>query len=160
MNAADRAAMDAGIDGPTLMENAGAGAAREILERFGARATVILAGPGNNGGDGFVIARHLARAGAEVRLALLGERAALKGDAALMARRWRRKVEALSPAVVEGADLVVDALFGAGLSRDLAGVGRRWRRRPGGARKSSPSTCRAASTATAAWCAVMPRRRR
>ncbi len=124
MNAADRAAMDAGIDGPTLMENAGAGAAREILERFGARATVILAGPGNNGGDGFVIARHLARAGAEVRLALLGERAALKGDAALMARRWRRKVEALSPAVVEGADLVVDALFGAGLSRDLAGVGR------------------------------------
>ena len=124
MYAADRLAMAAGIDGPTLMENAGAAAAREILARFGARPTLVLAGPGNNGGDGFVIARHLAEAGAEVRLALLGEKDRLRGDAAAMARKWRRKPVPLSPETVAGAELVVDALFGAGLARDLAGSAR------------------------------------
>ncbi len=124
MYAADRLAMAAGIDGVRLMEAAGAGAAAEILARFGPRPTLVLAGPGNNGGDGFVVARHLARAGAEVRLALLGERARLRGDAAVMAAKWRRKPVPLAPESLAGAELVVDAIFGAGLARDLAGPAR------------------------------------
>ena len=107
MYRADRAAMARGIDGLTLMENAGAGVAREILERFGARNITILCGPGNNGGDGFVAARHLRRGGAKVRLALLGPKERLKGDAAVMAKRWRGKILALDPEALEGAELVV-----------------------------------------------------
>ena len=70
MYAADRAAMAAGISGEVLMEAAGEGVAKAILQRFGAQPTAILCGPGNNGGDGFVIARHLRKAGGKVRLAL------------------------------------------------------------------------------------------
>lgn len=119
---ADAAAMAAGIDGMTLMENAGAGCARAYLERYGKAAAVILCGPGNNGGDGFVIARHLRRAGVKVRLALLGERKKLRGDAGRMAAKWRGKVHALTPEVLDGAGAVVDALFGAGLSKPVAGA--------------------------------------
>ena len=124
MYAADRAAIARGVSGLTLMENAGRGAAEEILERFGPRRAAVLCGPGNNGGDGFVIARHLAAAGAPVRLALLGPRGALRGDAAAMARLWSGPVEALTPRALDGASLVVDALFGAGLARDLSGPAR------------------------------------
>ena len=124
MYAADRAAMARGVSGSALMENAGRRAAEEILERFGSRQAAVLCGPGNNGGDGFVIARHLAAAGTPVRLALLGARESLEGDAAAMAKRWSGSVEDLSAAALEGADLVVDAVFGAGLRRDLGGVAR------------------------------------
>jgi len=122
MYRADRLAMSAGTSGEVLMENAGAGVAREILTRFGARPTAVLCGPGNNGGDGFVIARHLRAAGAAVRLALLGEPDRLSGDAATMATRWDGGVEALTPDVLDGAEIVVDALFGAGLTRAVDGV--------------------------------------
>jgi hydroxyethylthiazole kinase-like uncharacterized protein yjeF len=122
MYRADRAAMAAGVDGPTLMENAGAGAAREILARFGTRPTAVLCGPGNNGGDGFVIARHLKNAGVRVTLALLGDRKALHGDAAVMARKWRGRVHAMQVGVLDGAELVVDAVFGAGLARPVDGA--------------------------------------
>src|SRR5690606_20834336 len=81
MGRADRLAMERGVSGERLMEAAGAGVAAELLERFGVRPTVVLCGPGNNGGDGFVAARHLRQAGVRVRLALLGAREALKGDA-------------------------------------------------------------------------------
>jgi NAD(P)H-hydrate epimerase len=119
---ADRAALAAGVDGMTLMENAGAGCARAYLERYGKAEAVILCGPGNNGGDGFVIARHLRRAGVKLRLALLGERKKLRGDAGRMAAKWRGKVHAPRPEVLDGAEVVVDALFGAGLSRPVAGA--------------------------------------
>lgn len=124
MYRADAAAIASGISGLELMENAGAAVAREILARFHTPKTAILCGPGNNGGDGFVIARHLQAAGCEVSVALLGEPGALKGDAAEMARRWQGSVESLAPDSGTGAELVVDALFGAGLQRDLQGVSR------------------------------------
>ncbi len=118
---ADRAAMAAGISGEVLMEAAGREIARAILERFGPRPTTVLCGPGNNGGDGFVIARLLKKAGAKVSLALLGERAKLRGDAAVMAKRWRGRVAPMENEVLDGAALVVDAIFGAGLARPVTG---------------------------------------
>ena len=80
-----------------------------------------MCGPGNNGGDGFVAARHLAAFGWDVRVALLGERERLKGDAAEMASGGTVAVAPLDPAVLAGATVVVDALFGAGLTRPLEG---------------------------------------
>lgn len=122
MYRADALAMAGGIKGEWLMEAAGHAVARELRRRYPPCRVAILCGPGNNGGDGFVAARLLLRAGYVVRLALLGEAVNLKGDAALMAQRWRGGVEALSPAVLDGAAAVVDALFGAGLARPLTGM--------------------------------------
>jgi NAD(P)H-hydrate epimerase len=81
----------------------------------------VLCGPGNNGGDGFVAARHLSETGWPVRIALLGPRDHLVGAARHHAELWRGTVEPLTPGVLEGAQLVVDAIFGAGLSRALDG---------------------------------------
>ena len=119
---ADRLAAAAGVPGGVLMETAGAAVAAETARRWAARPALILCGPGNNGGDGFVVARLLADAGWPVRVALVGGRDSLRGDAAAMASRWQAGVEPLSPAALDGAELVVDALFGAGLARPLAGV--------------------------------------
>ncbi len=124
MSRADAAAIAAGTPGSVLMEAAGAAIVRAIERRHAPCSTLIACGPGNNGGDGFVVARLLAARGWAVRVALLGERAALKGDAALAAARYESAVEPLSPAALDGAALLVDALFGAGLSRDLAGAAR------------------------------------
>jgi len=122
MYRADAAARALGIAGEQLMANAGAAVAREISARWLPRPVAVLCGPGNNGGDGFVVARLLGEAGWPVRLALLGRRAALKGDAARHADRWAGAVEPLAPAVLDDAALVVDALFGAGLARPLEGA--------------------------------------
>lgn len=119
MYRADAIAIGQGIPGETLMERAGAAIAREIRNRWSVRPVVVLCGPGNNGGDGFVVARLLACAGWDVNLALLGDRNALKGDAALNADRWDGAVQPVSPGILDGAGLVVDALFGAGLARPL-----------------------------------------
>lgn len=122
MYAADAAAIAGGVSGDALMEAAGRTAADEIRARWASRPVAVLCGPGNNGGDGFVIARHLADAGWPVSVYLLGEREALAGDAALHARRWSGSVQPLSPDALDGAELVVDAVFGAGLARPLDGV--------------------------------------
>lgn len=122
MYAADQYAIDQGVSGERLMENAGREAAELISERFERQPVAILCGPGNNGGDGFVIARYLANDGWPVRLSLLGDPARLKGDALAMFRRWQGKTESLTRASVDGCDLVVDALFGAGLARPLEGA--------------------------------------
>ena len=124
MYRADRAAMAAGVPSLDLMEAAGAAAAGEIQRRWSARPVTVLCGPGNNGGDGFVVARHLASAGWPVRLALLGEVTALRGDAAVNAQRWTAPVEPADERCLDGARLVVDALFGAGLGRPLDGAAR------------------------------------
>jgi hydroxyethylthiazole kinase-like uncharacterized protein yjeF len=121
MKEADRLAIAAGTPAVELMENAGSAVAHEIEQRWSARPIIVLCGPGNNGGDGFVTARKLAEAGWPIRIALLGSRDRLTGEADYHAQRWRGAVEPLTPGVLEGAELVVDAIFGAGLSRALAG---------------------------------------
>ncbi len=122
MARADALAIAGGTPGVALMEAAGVAIARAIQRRFTRQKVAVLCGPGNNGGDGFVVARLLAQSGWDVRLALLGSRAALKGDAALHAERWTGAVAELSPTILDGATLIVDALFGAGLTRKLDGA--------------------------------------
>jgi NAD(P)H-hydrate epimerase len=106
------------------MEAAGRAVADEVLrlERRRGASACILCGPGNNGGDGFVAARVLADHGLRVRVGLLGARDSLRGDAAAMAALWSGPVEVLSADLIDDADVVVDALFGAGLSRPLEGA--------------------------------------
>jgi NAD(P)H-hydrate epimerase len=133
---ADALAAASGVAGTALMEAAGRAVADAIRARWSPRPVAVLCGPGNNGGDGFVAARHLAAAGWPVRLGLLGAREALAGDAAWAASTWPGPVEAATPGLLEAAGgpaggpgaeggLVVDALFGAGLSRPLEGEARR-----------------------------------
>ena len=122
MRAIDARAAALGVPTRTLMENAGAAVAVAIQARWPPRPTLVLCGPGNNGGDGFVAARKLAEAGWPVRVALLGDRAALSGDAADAASAWTGWLDQAEVGLVEPGALIVDALFGAGLSRPLDGV--------------------------------------
>lgn len=121
MRDADAAAIAAGTPGTVLMEAAGRAVADAVMA-FGAPVpVVVLCGPGNNGGDGFVAARYLDAAGWPVRVALLGDRARMHGDAAWAAASWDGPVVDGVPGALRGASLIVDALFGAGLSRPLDG---------------------------------------
>ena len=122
--ALDRAAISAGIPEIDLMERAGAAVALEIRRRWPVTDVVMVAGPGNNGGDGFVAARLLRDAGWPVRLALLGDKTSLRGAAAIAASRWDGETVAAQPEVLNSAGLVVDALFGTGLTRPLEGGAR------------------------------------
>lgn len=119
--ACDRHAAAMGVAGTVLMETAGGAVADAIRARWAPRPVLVLCGPGNNGGDGFVVARHLAEAGWPVRVALGCDVAKLSGDAAWAARSWAGDVEPLDAASVREADLIIDALFGAGLARPLEG---------------------------------------
>ncbi len=118
MGQADHAAPGLGVPSLTLMENAGRAVARAIRHRIPPARTLILCGPGNNGGDGYVVARLLAQEGWPVSVAALA--APREGsDAAVMAARWHGPNQAFTAAEAARADLVIDAVFGAGLSRDL-----------------------------------------
>lgn len=144
MAKADAAAIALGAPGVTLMERAGAAVADEAarLALPLSRATpriAILCGPGNNGGDGYVAARLLAARGFCVDVFALGDPAKLKGDAASAAAAWRGTIGPLREYEPEPFALVIDALFGAGLARDLDGEAlsavervNAWRRAAGG----------------------------
>ncbi|MDM9644305.1 NAD(P)H-hydrate dehydratase [Rhizobium sp. S163] len=118
MNAVDVAAAASGIDSFGLMLQAGAGVAAMFLRHYpSARRAVVLCGPGNNGGDGYVAARCLQDSGVAVAVFHLGDPAQLKGDAARAFNGWSGEgapIEAYEPA---DGDVVIDALFGAGLTR-------------------------------------------
>ncbi len=123
MRAAEVSAIATGTPGRALMERAGRAVADRVARSAGREARVlVLCGPGNNGGDGFVAARVLAGRGFEVELALLGTREGLKGEAAAAAGDWTGPVGVPDFAAVGEADVIVDALFGAGLARDMEGM--------------------------------------
>ena len=116
MRAAEQAAIDAGTSIEELMERAGAGLAEAVYRFAGPMPALILCGPGNNGGDGYVAARHLAARGVNVRVAALADPAS---DSAKWARgRWDCEVEKLDDSTFP-APLIVDCLFGTGLKRGL-----------------------------------------
>ena len=107
---ADRLTVAAGTSTAELRSAAGKAVAGAIEGRWSARPVIVLCGPGNNGGDGFVAARRLSDDGWPVRVALLGANDPLAGEARYHADVWRGAVEPLRPAVLEGAALVVDAI--------------------------------------------------
>jgi hydroxyethylthiazole kinase-like uncharacterized protein yjeF len=121
MALADRAAVAAGVPVARLMEAAGRAVARAVRARFGPCRTLVLCGPGNNGGDGYVAARYLAQAGWPVSVAVLAPAA---GDAAWAAGRWRAcglgPVVPFAAGEAARAGLVIDAVFGAGLAREVS----------------------------------------
>src|SRR5215475_6777930 len=123
MAEADRLAIAGGIPGIDLMERAGRAVA-DATVKMQRQRVMVVAGPGNNGGDGFVAARCLSDDGFLVRLCFIGDPKALRGDAAVAAARWRGAVEVASPAALVGSDVVIDALFGAGLHRNVEGLPR------------------------------------
>ena len=122
MRRADALALSAGVPSLELMENAGRAVADCVTATDqGARPVTVLAGPGNNGGDGFVAARLLQERGATVRVLLLTEHERLSGDAAVMAGRYGGAVMRWSGEEFDPNDIVVDAVFGAGLARAVEG---------------------------------------
>ena len=124
MAEADRLATET-VPSMALMEQAGAAvaeAALSILRDARSRRLLVLCGPGNNGGDGYVAARRLSERGCEVTVASLVDRAALTNDAAEAARSWTGPVVPLAEVSFADRDLVIDALFGAGLGRPIEGI--------------------------------------
>jgi len=124
MAACDRLTIRAGTLGLALMEKAGRAVADAVARHPLGTRVVVVAGPGNNGGDGFIAARVLGERGYPVRVLLLGDIAALRGDAAEAARLWAGPVEPATPEGLKGVSVIVDALFGAGLNRTVEGVAR------------------------------------
>lgn len=123
MARADGLAVQAGVSGSALMEKAGlavAETARSLLPAGGRVA--VMTGPGNNGGDGYVAARLLAEAGFETTVWMAASREKLSGDAAFAAAAWTGSAKGLSSAITDGADLIIDAVFGAGLSKPVQGI--------------------------------------
>ncbi len=132
MREADRRAIqDIGVPSLALMENAGAGAARQavrMLEGKNAAKVAVFCGTGNNGGDGFVIARHLLNAGVNPRVFLIGQSAKLTDDSYVNFRILQNigypveEIDQLTDSAaqaVKESDLIIDAIFGSGLSRDV-----------------------------------------
>jgi NAD(P)H-hydrate epimerase len=120
--AIDRAAIMSGIPEIDLMERAGAATAEAIIQRWGRQPVLVMNGPGNNGGDGFVVARLLREAGWPVRIMAAVSRDRLSGAASLAAARWDGDIESLDATALPESGLAVDALFGIGLARPLEGA--------------------------------------
>lgn len=121
MGQADRAAVRFGAPGPMLMQAAGRAVARAVMRHMPRGRVLVLAGPGNNGGDGYVAARLLAQEGWPVRVAALAP-PRQGSDAADAARSWHGPMARFTPQEAGRADLVIDAVFGAGLSRAVEGL--------------------------------------
>jgi len=122
MARADQLAVDYGCASIDLMEAAGRAVSADIVAQYSPRPVLVLCGAGNNGGDGYVVARHLRDAGWPVTVAQAGDKANLWGDAAAMAARWQDPVLGLEQVDPSDFGLIVDALLGAGLDRPLTGV--------------------------------------
>lgn len=122
MGRADQAAIDAGISGLSLMERAGRAVAEATARLTKHRPILVLCGPGNNGGDGYVAARYLKNRGHTVRLAALGDPSKLTGDAAANFKRWQGDTEEVSVDHLTADTVIIDALFGAGLTRPIEGT--------------------------------------
>src|SRR5437588_4399800 len=121
MERADRLTIAAGRPGFALMLSAGQAVAKAAMELVEGGPILVVAGPGNNGGDGFVAAAELAARGREVSVILLCERDSLQGDAASAARGWKYPVLPFNPQAIGRPALIIDALFGAGLNRLVKG---------------------------------------
>src|SRR5438874_6897905 len=121
MERADRLTIAAGTPGFALMLSAGQAVAEAAMNLVAEGPIVVVAGRGNNGGDGFVAAAELAARGREVSVILLCERDSLAGDAALAARGWKYPVLPFNPQAIGRPALIIDALFGAGLNRPIKG---------------------------------------
>jgi hydroxyethylthiazole kinase-like uncharacterized protein yjeF len=121
MERADRLTIAAGTPGFALMLSAGQAVAAAAMDMAAEGPILVIAGPGNNGGDGFVAAAELAAHGREVQVILLCERESLQGDAASAARGWKYPVLPFNPQAIGKPALIVDALFGAGLDRTVNG---------------------------------------
>ena len=121
MERADRLTIASGTPGFALMLSAGQAVAEAAMELAEEGPIVVVAGRGNNGGDGFVAAAELAARGREVSVVLLCERDSLQGDAASAARGWKYPVLPFNPQALGKPALIIDALFGAGLNRPVKG---------------------------------------
>jgi ADP-dependent NAD(P)H-hydrate dehydratase / NAD(P)H-hydrate epimerase len=121
MERADQLAIAAGTPGFALMLSAGQAVAEAAIDLVEEGPVVVVAGRGNNGGDGFVAAAELAARGREVSVILLCERDSLQGDAASAARGWKYPVLPFNPQAIGRPALIIDALFGAGLNRPVKG---------------------------------------
>jgi ADP-dependent NAD(P)H-hydrate dehydratase / NAD(P)H-hydrate epimerase len=124
MERADRLTIAAGTPGFALMLSAGQAVAEAATDLVEEGPILVVAGPGKNGGDGFVAAAELAAQGREVSVILMCERDALQGDAASAARGWKHPVLPFNPQAIGRPALIIDALFGAGLSRPVEGDAR------------------------------------
>ena len=121
MGQVDRAAARLGHSGPALMEAAGRAVARAVQRHTRRCRVLVLAGPGNNGGDGYIAARLLAQEGWSVRLAALAPPKP-DTDAAGAVRLWRGPTVPFTPDEAGRSDLIIDAVFGAGLTRPVSGL--------------------------------------
>ena len=121
MERADRLTIAAGTPGFALMLSAGQAVAEAAMDLVEEGSILVVAGRGNNGGDGFVAAAELAARGREVSVILLCERDSLQGDAASAARGWKYPVLPFNPQAIGKPALIIDALFGAGLNRPIKG---------------------------------------
>ncbi|MFY9656285.1 MAG: NAD(P)H-hydrate epimerase, partial [Methylocystis sp.] len=124
MARADRLTMDSGVPGTELMLNAATAlvsVVSRMLQKSSGRRVLVLCGPGNNGGDGYVAARLLRHARMKLRVGALTPRESLRGDALEAAKAWDGPLEPAEGCSLEGVDIVIDALFGTGLARNIEG---------------------------------------